>query len=184
MSDRPMTEEVDIASSEDALFSRIALSNNPRKSAYLGYRSCGFAFREACNLVPVSESTVKAWRRDDPEFADFESNRLYELQKNIGPDILRLEFLRNFKLALKGDYKVLQKAALLGVNPTSPEANYGLSQREFDYLKTIRKHYGPQEVLALHRALEPEAMDEDKRDRKSTRLNSSHIPLSRMPSSA
>lgn len=162
--------ELDLASTEDALFSRIALSTNPRKSAYLGYRACGFSVMAACDLVPVQHKTVVGWRKSDPDFADFESNRLYELQRNIGPDILRLEFLRNFKLALKGDFKVLNAAALLGVNRGVVGANSegeletlraGLTDREFEYLKTIRKHYGPQELLALHKALEPESADED-----------------------
>ena len=56
--------------------------------------------------------------------------------------------------------------------------------------------YGMGNLRSVHKALErvggkvriiPEAGDIDKAealDRKSTRLNSSHIPLSRMPSSA
>lgn len=160
--------ESDLASTEDVLFSRVALSANPRKADYLGYRACGFSVRTACDLVPVAYKTVLGWRKSDPDFAEFESNRLYELQKNIGPDILRLEFLRNFKLALKGDHEVLRKAALLGLDhgvvtmvDGEEVAQLGLTNREFEYLKTIRKHYGPQDLLALHKALEPEAEPQD-----------------------
>ena len=41
-----------------------------------------------------------------------------------------------------------------------------------------------EEMQEAVKKLSAEASDADRRDRKSTRLNSSHIPLSRMPSSA
>ena len=160
--------EVAPDSTEDALFSRIALFANPRKSEYLGYRACNFSVREACDLVPISLAQVHKWRREDPEFAKFESNNLHELQRDIGPQLLRLDFVRNVKLFLKIDFKVLYKAHLLGldVGPamgSKREAvSAGLTSREFEYLKTIRKEYGPAAMLAFHKALEPESVKEDR----------------------
>jgi len=144
--------DIDIASTEDALFSRVPLLENRRMSSYLEYRSCGFSIREACNLAEISPSTLYKWRRESPEFADFESNRLYELQKNLGPDIQRLMFLRNYLMVMKVDFKVLWKASL-----TPPEQ---LPEDIKDLYKTIRKHYTPQDMLALHKALEPDKREE------------------------
>ena len=163
--------ELDLASPEDTLLSRVPLFDNPRKTDYLGYRACGFHVHAACDLVPIMYKTVVGWRKSDSRFAEFESNRLYELQKSIGPDLLRLEFLRNFKLVLIADNKVLNKAALLGVNVGAVHVDgngneavvrAGLTEREYDYLKVARKNYSPQDLLALHRALEPESVEEDK----------------------
>lgn len=133
---------------EDLLFSRIPLLRNRSKSSYLSYRACGFSVREACAMSSISESLVRQWRQKDPEFAEFESYKLHELQLSVGPDILKLEFLRNMKLALKKDYRILWKSLF---DPAD------MDEREYDYLKLIRKHYTPQDLLALHKALSPEA---------------------------
>lgn len=103
-------------------------------------------------MAEVSESLIRQWRRQDPEFAEFESYRLHELQLTVGPDILKLEFLRNMKLALKKDYRILWKSVF---------AMKDMDEREFDYLKIIRKHYTPQDLLALHKALAPDAGEEE-----------------------
>lgn len=157
--------EVVASSEEDILFSRIALFDNPRKSDYLGYRACSFSIREACRLTPISEAQVRKWRAEDPEFARFESN-IPELQKTIGADLLRGDFARNVKLFLKVDFQVLAKAAIMGLDVATMSAGEavlaGLSTREFEYLKTIRKEYAPAAMLAFHKALEPEATAEDR----------------------
>jgi hypothetical protein len=163
VTDPPILAEVDANSEEDTLFSRVALSANPRKSDYLGNRACGFSVREACNLAGVTMRTLIGWRKKDKEFREFESNNLYELQKSIGPDMARLWFLRNYVLLLKIDNKVLNVAALTGVNPQeivdltdSTRARSGLTTREFEYLKIAQGRYRSAELLALHRALIPE----------------------------
>jgi len=163
-----MTSEPEVvaANEEDALFSRIALFANPRKTEYLGYRACNFSIREACRLTPISEAQVRKWRREDPEFTAFESSKLHELQREIGPQLLRIDFVRNVKLFLKIDFKVLYRAGLLGLDMatmTAEEAlSAGISNREFTYLCKIRSEYGPAAMLAFHKALEPEATKEDR----------------------
>lgn len=162
---QPELGQVDPASEEEALFSRIALSANPRKTEYLGNRACGFSIREACNLSEISVGTLHKWRREDTAFAEFEEN-IYELQRDIGPDVIRLGFLRCFKMFLNIDHKVLMKASLLGLDirdgiSEGKAIKAGLSTREYDYICKIRKEYVPAALLALHRALEPEALPED-----------------------
>lgn len=133
---------------EEMLKARIPLSNNPRKASYLSYRAAGFSVRESCALVPVNFGTVKAWRRDDEEFRQWESGeKLAWLQSNVAHDLQQMEFMRNFRLCLRLDKKVLFKAALsLSL----------LTDREMEVLKVIRKHYTPQDIIAVQRALVPE----------------------------
>ncbi len=133
---------------EEMLKARIPLSNNPRKASYLSYRAGGFSVRESCALVPVTHGTVKAWRRDDEEFRGWESGeRLAWLQSNVAHDLIQMEFMRNFRLCLRLDKKVLYRAAL------SLDL---LTDREMEVLKVIRKHYTPSDIMAVQRALQPE----------------------------
>lgn len=133
---------------EEMLKARIPLSNNPRKADYLSNRACGFSVRESCMLASISFGTVKKWRRDDPEFRDWESGeKLAWLQSNVSHDLLQMEFMRNLRLAFRLDKKILYKA------------NYnlnGMTEYEFDILKVIRKRYTPQDILTIQRALVPE----------------------------
>lgn len=118
--------------------------NGWQKMQYLTYRATGFTFREACKLVGIKKTRVDLWRREDPAFRDFEINRLKELQHDASGEILRIEFLRNMRLALYRDFKVLFKAA---------QSLQALTPAEMQYLRLIRKHYTPQDLLALDKAL-------------------------------
>lgn len=133
---------------EEMLKARIPLNSNPRKADYLSNRACGFSVRESCMLASITFACVKKWRREDLEFREWESGeKLAWLQSNVSHDLQQMEFMRNFRLALRLDKKILYKA------------NYnlvGMTEREFDILKVIRKHYTPQDILAIQRALVPE----------------------------
>ena len=134
---------------EEALLSRIPLqSGDKRKAQYLSWRATGFSVREACDLTPVSFGTLLRWRKHDPEFAEFEDKWLRELQKETSRDLIHLEFMRNMRLALHRDYKVLFKAAY---------DLESLSPAEAAYLKLIRRLYTPQDMVVLEKALEPES---------------------------
>ena len=126
---------------------RIPLSQNPRKADYLGYRAVGFTIRESCALAAVTQATLNKWRREDHEFLQFEQERLAFLQRTISSDIMRMRWLRNFFLVLRRDERILYKSAF----------NFeGLTDNERAYLHLVRKHYTPQDLLALEKALEPE----------------------------
>jgi len=142
--------EVDADDYEEMLRARLPLNNNPRKASYLTYRATAFSVRESCMLAEVKFATVLKWRREDEEFRKWEEQRLPELQHSLVGDLVRMEFLRNFRLALRRDFKLLYKA------------NYnlqGMSDREYELLKVIRKHYAPQDLLAIQKALEPDQGD-------------------------
>ncbi|KKN47058.1 hypothetical protein LCGC14_0666670 [marine sediment metagenome] len=126
---------------------RIPLSQNPRKADYLSYRAVGFSIRESLALAAVTQATLNKWRREDKEFLQFEQERLAFLQRTISGDIMRMRWLRNFFLVLRRDERILHKSAF----------NFeGLTDNERAYLHLIRKHYTPQDLLALEKALEPE----------------------------
>ena len=138
---------------QQALLSRIPhLKGGPKtaeaKADYLGYRSCGFPIRQALYLADINWSTLSRWRASDPEFADIETNRIQELQASVGNDLVRLEFLRNMRLGMRLDFKVLYTAA---------HHLESLTERQFSYLKRIRSLYSPQELVAVGRALSPDS---------------------------
>ena len=133
---------------EEMLKARIPLSNNPRKASYLSYRAAGFSVRESCALVPVEYGTVKKWRREDSEFREWESGeKLAWLQNNVASDLISMEFMRNFRLCLRLDKKVLLKAS---------HSLSMLTDREMEVLKVIRKHYTPQDIIAVDKAMQPD----------------------------
>ncbi len=145
--------EVDDPTGQEALLSRIPhLAGGPRMAAmkadYLGYRASGFPIRQACHLAGITQATLSRWRASDKAFADWETNRLQELQASVGKDIVHLEFIRNMRLSMRADFGILYKAVH---NLAS------LTDREFQYLKRIRSLYSPQDLLAITRALMPES---------------------------
>lgn len=132
---------------EEMLKARIPLNNNPRKASYLTYRATGFSVRESCVLATVSFGTVLRWRREDEQFRDYETNQLTFLQHTLVNDVQRMEWMRNFRLVMRADLKILFKA---NYNPK------GLTEDEHEYLLQARKSYKPSELLALAKALEPD----------------------------
>lgn len=140
-------EELNPDDVEAILQAKLPLITNPRKASYLSYRATGFKVREACNLAEINLSTVLRWRREDPDFASWETKSLGFLQSEMADDILRAEFMRNMKLALRRDFRVLYKS-IYNLE--------GLSDREYSYLRTVRRHYTPADLLALERALSPD----------------------------
>lgn len=141
----------DAPDNEELLMARIPLlSGSVNKVHYLGWRACGFHVREAAKLSDVTEATVRRWRKEDPDFADWESKKLRELQNSISQDLLRIDFMRNMKMAMSRDSQVLYKAAI---------DLHALTEREYDYLKKIRGYYTPAGLIELDRAMAPEAED-------------------------
>src|SRR3990172_1523115 len=96
---------------EEMLQARLPAMGNTNKATYLSFRGCGFSVRESCKLADVSQATVNKWRREDEEFAALEGPRLSLLQQSLSRDILRMEFMRNLRLALRRDFRLMYKAA-------------------------------------------------------------------------
>lgn len=137
---------------EAALLSRIPLlAGDSRKMDYLNWRATGFPVKQACELAGVSLKLVNRWRRNDEVFRLFESDRLPELQRLVGPDLLRLDFMRNFKLLLHTDAKIIMKG-YKRLNGFQVQ----MDDQEWAYFRQIRSHYTPNDYLNLEKALAPE----------------------------
>ena len=119
------------------------------RSRYLGLRASGFTIREALGLIGKAKSTLSHWRSDS-EFAALEE-RLPELRKDLAMEYASLEFLRNYRLVLEKDYRVL-KASLERRTRTD---NNGIKHpipmdsQDFQYLTKMRAHYTPQQLQAI-----------------------------------
>lgn len=139
---------------EDALMSRIPLlMGDERKMEYLAYRATGFPVRQAADLTGVKMDTVRGWRKRDKHFKNVEENRLAELQTTVARDVVKLEFFRNMRLLTLIDAKVVNKVVGVRDNELLEE----LTAREFEWLKTVRKHYDAGALMQLEKALNPEA---------------------------
>jgi len=113
--------------------------DDTKKSKYLSYRVTGFTMREALKLADVSETSIRGWRRTDPEFAKIDKAGLNELKEKLGAKYLSLQFSRNFNLVLQKDFKVLVKS----LNEKE------LSKDDFQYLLKIRQFYTPQQLAII-----------------------------------
>ncbi len=137
---------------EEALLSRIPLqSGSQKKALYLSYRATGFPVRQACDLAEMSLEDLHRWRKQDSQFKLFETEKLHELQATVGSDVVRLEFMRNFRMVMKKDFLTIRKALF-------DEEN--LTDAEWKYFLLIRRHYTPNDMLALEKAISPESHPE------------------------
>lgn len=133
---------------ELALISRIPyFVGDDSKQKYLAYRSCGFTIDESCQLAGIRRKTLTDWRSRDKDFKEFEQTGLQALQSTASSDLLSLEFRRNMLMFLRKDARVIWQYL------NEPE---GLTSDEQDYVKLIRKHYAPNDLLALEKVLNPE----------------------------
>ena len=128
-----------------ALIPLMAGSN--KKALYLSYRATGFPVKQAADLAEIKIGTLQRWRQQDKQFRLWEQEKLHELQTGIAREVMRLEFMRNFRMFLKKDSRVIRQSLF---DPT------GLTDDDKQYLMLIRKHYTPSELLRLEQALEPE----------------------------
>lgn len=119
------------------------------KATYFGLRSLGLTGYQALHTLNLEEGTLQYWQQSDPSFVDFERQALPLLQKNASVQLLRLAFLRNMTLFVLKDWQILAKFHEYG-----PDV---LSDREWGYVKTVRKHYTPSDLLAIEKAVNPEA---------------------------
>jgi hypothetical protein len=121
------------------------------KGMYLGYRACGFSFREACRAIGVGKSTVSNWRAEDPEFVKLELD-LPNIRKQLAKDYVELEFLRNFRLVLEKDFRIIQKSLgnIMETNPETGRAEVAeMGKYDQEYLLKMRGQYTVDQMKAL-----------------------------------
>lgn len=142
MVDRIMGKEIDDA--ESIAVSTIPYDRSDNKALFLGYRASGFTIREALHQIGCAQSTVFFWRKTYPEFVELEK-RIPEFRKSLGIEYASLEFLRNYRLVLEKDFRVISKSLQKDENgnPVSLTAN------EQQYLLKARSHYTPQQLQIM-----------------------------------
>ena len=149
------TNEQGLTSEETTLLARIPLlSGSSKKAAYLAFRSCGFTINQSCQLAKCTRGNLVHWRRTDSTFRKFEETQLGHLQATVGNEVVKFEFMRNMRLLLNFDAQLISKA-MVNVNIGDAKTE-GLSPREYELFKNLRKFYTPQDMLALEKILNPE----------------------------
>ena len=147
--------EEGLTSEETTLLARIPLlSGSSKKAAYLAFRSCGFTINQSVQLAKCTRGNLNYWRKTDPTFKKFEETQLERLQKTVGNEVVKFEFMRNFRMLLNFDAQLISKA-MVNVNIGDAKTE-GLSPREFELFKLLRKFYTPADMLALEKILNPE----------------------------
>lgn len=146
-----MSNEVAKTTDEEQIAKSIVPWNrDDARARYLGLRSSGFAIREALRLIGKAQSTLSAWRHDEV-FADLE-NRIPEFRKELALEYANLEFLRNYRLVLEKDYRVLKKSLDKDLEV--------LPKQEHGYLVKMRSHYTPQQLQIIEALISAEGAGE------------------------
>lgn len=119
------------------------------RSRYLGLRASGFTFREAIGLIGKHKSSVSKWRLD-PKFLELEDN-LKELRNTLALEYAGLESLRNFRLVMEKDFRVLKKSLekKTRTNADGDEVAVPMESQDFQYLMKMRPFYTPQQLAAI-----------------------------------
>lgn len=120
------------------------------RSRYLGLRASGFTIREALGLIGKAKSTLSLWRHDIT-FCELENN-IPELRKTLALEYASLEFLRNYRLILEKDYRVI-KGSLTRKSDIDESTGRTIIRpqdaQDFQYLLKLRPHYTPQQLQAI-----------------------------------
>lgn len=117
------------------------------KATYLGFRSVGLTPTQALRVLEEPLSTLNKWKEECPELIEFEYKYLPDLQRKVGQEIIRNQFMRNMTMFMFRDSQTISK---------SFNDMEDLSNREFKYLVAIRRFYSNHDFLNLNKALEPE----------------------------
>jgi hypothetical protein len=135
---------------EKLVTSLIPYARDDARARYLGLRSSGFTIREALKLLGYSHPALSKWRLD-PTFAGIE-NRLPEFRKELSLEYANLEFIRNYRLVLEKDFRILKRS----LNPevitdvdTGKTVPLPLDKQDQEYLLKMRTFYTPQQLQII-----------------------------------
>lgn len=119
------------------------------RSRYLGLRASGFTVREALALIGKAKSSLSLWRHNQT-FVNLE-NSVPELRKTLALEYASLEFLRNYRLVLEKDYRVIRGslAKRTALDKDGSVKTLPMDSRDFQYLLKMRAHYTPQQLQAI-----------------------------------
>lgn len=124
-----------------------ALFGDSEKATYLGFRGLGLRPKQVLEVMGLPEDQLEVWYSEWPEMKEFELKHLWDLQRKINADIVRLQFMRNMTMFLLKDSLIIRQG-MMDIN--------NLSQREYNYFRTARRFYDMSQLLALEKAIAPE----------------------------
>jgi hypothetical protein len=124
-----------------------SLFGDSDKATYLGFRALGFRPNQVLEVMQLPSDQLELWYDDFPEMREFEKNYLWDLQRKINADIVRLQFMRNMVMFLMKDSLIIKQGMI---------NSEGMSQRDFEYFKTVRRFYDTGQLLNLEKAIAPE----------------------------
>ncbi len=142
--------------SEKIAQSIIPYNRDDSRARYLAARASGFTIREALRLIGNVHGTLTFWRKDQ-QFVDLE-NKLPELRKTLGIEFANLEFLRNYRLVLEKDYRVIKQS--LYPQKDTEGKDMPLSDQDHNYLIKMRGHYTPQQLQIMETLVKGESVGE------------------------
>lgn len=146
--DRPPVSLMDPKSQtegEKIAQSILPYSRDDARARYLSLRASGFTIREALRLIGYAHSTLSKWR-EQPEFVSLEE-RIPEFRQKLSIEYAGLEFVRNYRLVLEKDMRVLQKSLFPERDDTG--LPLPLDDQEQAYLLKLRSHYTPQQLQIM-----------------------------------
>ena len=115
------------------------------KATFLAYRAMGLNVEDTLVVMELDEDQLEYWRKSDEEFLQFEGSNLNRLQSTLGPELIRISFMRNMAMFVSQDSKILRKSLVYGLD--------SLDKREFDYTMKVRGSYTPGDLVAMNRAM-------------------------------
>ena len=119
----------------------------------MGLRASGFTIREALRLIGNAHSTLSLWRKDT-EFVSLE-DRIPEFRKQLSLEYTNLEFVRNYRLILEKDYRVIHQSIYRQKDEDGKPLP--MSEQDHTYLIKMRSHYTPQQLQIIETLILGEA---------------------------
>lgn len=141
----------EISTEENIAQSIVPYNRDDDRARYLGLRASGFKLREALRLIGKAKSTLSAWRHD-PEFSALE-DRIPELRGTLAIEYANLEFLRNYRLILEKDYRIITASLEKVKDGDGKLIPAILSSQDLQYLIKMRSHYTPQQLQIIEALL-------------------------------
>jgi len=120
------------------------------RSKYLGYLCCGFSEEEALFVLGLNIPWLKM-QRNDITFAELEEHGLVGIRKELSRDYTEMDFVRNFRMILEKDHRVIRKSLGMELEPDEDGqlVPAELTPYEFQYLIKLRGAYTPQQLQLL-----------------------------------
>ena len=122
-----------------------------RKKEFLVLRSANYSISEALAAVGAVSQEYNGWKNNDPLFADWAINHIWDLQHNIGTEVLLARFKRCVFLQLSIDSEVLAKRTF---SPDEMTAEDKIDAR------AAATRYNAQAIATIFKVLDPRIGEE------------------------